>query len=217
MTQKKQHMPTRERLLSEAEILFAQKGFHAVSVREITAAAGSNLAAVNYHFGNKKNLYLSVFREKISPRADIIRGYFENILSKKKNPGVGDIFRALGEAFLSGPMKDAERKMHIDLMHREMSHPTEAFKLIVEEEMKPFYGDLIKQLTSSMDEAIDEDRMMLSILSMLAITFYFNNAREHVTQITGHKYTDEFKTVLVNYIAAFSEKGFLAAQKEEKG
>jgi AcrR family transcriptional regulator len=216
MIKEKQNTPTRERILSQAEILFAQKGFHAVSVREITTAADSNLAAVNYHFGNKKNLYLCVFREKMSPRADIIRGYFESILSKKENPGIGDIFGALGEAFLGGPMTDAERKMHIDLMHREMSHPTEAFKLIVEEEMKPFYGDLIKQLKSSMAEAIDEDRMMLSILSMLAITFYFNNAREHVTQITGHKYDDEFKTILVNYIAAFSEKGFLAAQKEEK-
>ena len=47
---------SRERLLDEAEALFAKKGFHAVTIREITQAAHCNLAAVNYYFGNKENL-----------------------------------------------------------------------------------------------------------------------------------------------------------------
>lgn len=64
---------TRDRLLDEAEDLFAQRGFHAVSVREITKAAQSNLAAVNYHFGNKQNLYLEVFRSRWLPRASQIQ------------------------------------------------------------------------------------------------------------------------------------------------
>ena len=38
---------TKERILDEAEALFAQKGYDAVSVREITGAANCNLAAVN--------------------------------------------------------------------------------------------------------------------------------------------------------------------------
>ena len=49
---------TRERILVEAETLFAEKGYEAVSIREITGAAECNLAAVNYHFGTKQNLYL---------------------------------------------------------------------------------------------------------------------------------------------------------------
>ena len=61
---------TRERILDEAEILFAGQGYHAVSVREITSAAQCNLAAVNYHFGNKHNLYLEVFRSRVIPRAE---------------------------------------------------------------------------------------------------------------------------------------------------
>ena len=51
---------TKERILDTAEVLFAQKGYQAVGVREITSAAKCNLAAVNYHFGNKENLYLEV-------------------------------------------------------------------------------------------------------------------------------------------------------------
>ena len=68
MTEKNHSTLTKERLLDKAEALFAQKGYHAVSVREITAAARCNMAAVNYHFNNKKNLYLEVFRSRWVPR-----------------------------------------------------------------------------------------------------------------------------------------------------
>jgi len=55
----------RERLLDAAERLFAEHGFRAASVREITVAAGCNLAAVNYHFGGKLNLYREVFARRL--------------------------------------------------------------------------------------------------------------------------------------------------------
>jgi AcrR family transcriptional regulator len=48
---------TRQRLLDVAETLFAEHGFAATSVRDITSAAACNLAAVNYHFRDKQNLY----------------------------------------------------------------------------------------------------------------------------------------------------------------
>ncbi|RME65412.1 MAG: TetR family transcriptional regulator, partial [Alphaproteobacteria bacterium] len=51
---------TRGRLLRAALAQFAQYGFEGASVREITAAAGANLAAVNYHFGSKEALYHAV-------------------------------------------------------------------------------------------------------------------------------------------------------------
>ena len=44
---------TKDRLLGAAEALFMEHGFEATSLRAITAAAGANLAAVNYHFGSK--------------------------------------------------------------------------------------------------------------------------------------------------------------------
>ena len=47
---------TRERLVITAEELFATRGIDAVSVRDITEAAGANTAAINYHFGSKRGL-----------------------------------------------------------------------------------------------------------------------------------------------------------------
>ena len=58
---------TRERILDAAESLFMEHGFEATSLRAITAAAGVNLAAVNYHFGTKEELFQSVLTRRLDP------------------------------------------------------------------------------------------------------------------------------------------------------
>jgi AcrR family transcriptional regulator len=55
---------TRQKILDAAEILFAERGFHSVSVRDITAAAGVDVALVHYHFGNKQLLFETVFMRR---------------------------------------------------------------------------------------------------------------------------------------------------------
>lgn len=55
---------TRGQILAVAERLFALRGFRNVSVREITAEAGVNLAAVNYHFGSRDRLLFEIFRRR---------------------------------------------------------------------------------------------------------------------------------------------------------
>ncbi len=59
------HFSTKERILSAAEMLFAQFGFAGTSLRQVTSRADVNLAAVNYHFGSKENLVNEVFRRRM--------------------------------------------------------------------------------------------------------------------------------------------------------
>jgi AcrR family transcriptional regulator len=56
---------TKERILDAAEKLFAERGFDATSLRAITAEAGANLAAVNYHFTSKEALLHSLFARRL--------------------------------------------------------------------------------------------------------------------------------------------------------
>jgi AcrR family transcriptional regulator len=49
--------PTREKLLEAAGQIFAEHGFQAATVREICSRAGANVAAINYYFGDKVELY----------------------------------------------------------------------------------------------------------------------------------------------------------------
>ena len=55
---------TKQLVFNAAERLFALHGFQNVSVRDITAEAGVNLASVNYHFGSKDALLFEIFRRR---------------------------------------------------------------------------------------------------------------------------------------------------------
>ncbi len=60
-------MNTKDRILNAAERLFARDGFEATSLRAITAEAGVNLAAVNYHFQSKEALVQAVIGRRMGP------------------------------------------------------------------------------------------------------------------------------------------------------
>lgn len=58
---------TKSRILDAAEELFMEHGFEATSLRLITTAAGVNLAASNYHFGSKEELFQAVLTRRLDP------------------------------------------------------------------------------------------------------------------------------------------------------
>lgn len=58
---------TKTAILDAAERLFAEHGFHATSLRDITREASANLAAVNYHFGSKDSLITAVISRRLEP------------------------------------------------------------------------------------------------------------------------------------------------------
>lgn len=73
---------TKDRLLSAAEELFAERGFDGVSVRDITGKAGVNLGSLTYHFGTKERLFAEVLTRRSEPLVQIGRG----IVNSRKTP-----------------------------------------------------------------------------------------------------------------------------------
>lgn len=114
---------TKSRILDAAESLFMEHGFEATSLRQLTAAASVNLAAVNYHFGTKEELFQAVLTRRLDPmnqeRIDLLERYerqagtrplsCEKILSAMLIPalrlsrderrGGKDFLRVLGRAY----------------------------------------------------------------------------------------------------------------------
>lgn len=72
----------RQALMDTAERLFAERGFEAVSVRELAAEAGVNLAMVSYYFGSKEGLFEAIIEHKI-PRT---RQSLEHLLHSQLSP-----------------------------------------------------------------------------------------------------------------------------------
>ena len=95
-------LDTKERLLDVAERLFAEHGFDTVSLRSITAEAGANLAAVNYHFGSKQALISAVVARWVEP---VNRKRLE-LLDQVQRGGEGEAEQIVG-AFLDPVMEAA--------------------------------------------------------------------------------------------------------------
>jgi AcrR family transcriptional regulator len=109
---------TKERILTAAEALFAQRGFEGASLRQLTAAAGVNLAAVNYHFGSKDNLVEEVFKRRLdqlnarrlaalkqvagqtdATLEDVLSAFIRPALDLSHDGGGGLFMRVLARAF----------------------------------------------------------------------------------------------------------------------
>ena len=75
------HLDTSQSIVRAAEVLFAENGFAETTVRQITAKAGVNLAAVNYHFGSKKGLVQAVAEKFLGPLCEQIESSLAERLS----------------------------------------------------------------------------------------------------------------------------------------
>ena len=101
---------TKERILDAAERLFADRGFAATSMRNITAEADVNLAAANYHFGSKEMLIQAVFARRLLP---INRERIERLDElESARADAGPTAAQIVEAFIGPPLRmsrDRER------------------------------------------------------------------------------------------------------------
>jgi AcrR family transcriptional regulator len=119
---------TRAHLLLVAETLFALRGFRNVSVREITAEAGVNLASVNYHFGSRDRLLFEIFRRRTGELSrERARRLHEAQDRAAGTPPVRDIL----EALFAPPLRWAEsedRRISMQFILRARSEGTEEMR-----------------------------------------------------------------------------------------
>ncbi|MEN8164853.1 MAG: CerR family C-terminal domain-containing protein [Acidobacteriota bacterium] len=102
------HAETRERILHSAERLFAVQGFNATSIRDITAEADCNVAAVNYHFGGKDKLYIETFRRLLVDLRDRRITSMRRDMSAVSEPTLEYFLESFANAFLE-PLVDGSR------------------------------------------------------------------------------------------------------------
>lgn len=128
---------TRMRLLDAAEQLFAERGIDATSLRAITAAAGANLASVNYHFGSKDALFREVVARRIGPiNAERLRLLDEATSQADGIPSLESVLSAfLAPALHLQSQRPQEGKHIMNLMGRLYSDPR------ADELKKLFYGE----------------------------------------------------------------------------
>lgn len=134
---------TRKKLLEAAGELFAQKGFSAVTVREIVAKAQTHLSAMNYHFKSKDALYQEVLEYACKQSAISMdeRDYLSQIAPDK---ALLILIKEAVKAYRS----DYDTQWKTALIAHEIRQPGSHFAAISERYLKPDI-DYIAQLVAA--------------------------------------------------------------------
>jgi AcrR family transcriptional regulator len=123
---------TKAALFATAERLFAIRGFRCVSVRDITAQAGVNLASVNYHFGSKDALLFEIFRRRTAElNRERARMLHEAAGRHGGRPPLREILTALIAPPLRWSAPGSDRRIAIQFIIRARSEGSEAVREVL--------------------------------------------------------------------------------------
>lgn len=204
---------TKERVLDTAEALFMEHGFEATSLRAITAAAGVNLAAVNYHFGSKEELFQSVLTRRLDPmnqaRVELL-SRLEADYAPKAVPCERILVALLVPALKLA--RDPERggKDFLRLLGRAYADPAPFIRRFLSEQ----YGEMIARFKAAFARALPHlPRKELSwrlhfIMGALSYTLAGTDALKLIAELNPHESTND--EILLRRLAPFLLAGLTA-------
>lgn len=198
---------TPARLLDAAVELFAQRGFHGTSIRDIAERAGANVAAGHYHYGSKEGLYLEVLRAQFAA----VRTELERRGATRPAPALRRATRAelvaLLEArittmleLLLGPPPSA----HGQLMLREMCDPTDAMPMIVAEFIQPQTREM-EHLVARLLPGVGRESVTQIVFSIIGQVLFYRFTMP-MTLLLRHeaRYPRGFARKTAHHITRFS-------------
>ena len=177
---------TRDAILRASESLFIQQGHDATSLRQITALANVNLAAVNYHFGSKEALVQAVLKRRLA------------VLNEERLAALDALEAAAGkdavkpslivDAFFGTLMRHAARPNTgaavLTLLERTMTDPATFVRSLFAEEYAPVLERFRQALFKALPN-VPQDEIVWRFQFMLGATSYAIVGPQALRQVTG--------------------------------
>jgi AcrR family transcriptional regulator len=170
---------TRARILQAAGQVFADHGYQGATIRDICHAADVNVAAVNYYFGDKRQLYVETVRQARELR-------MVQVPFPQRPPGVSaevrlrDFIHVLARRMLG---VDAE-PWQTRLMMREILQPTSACEEMVEDYFRPHFERLLHILSELLPGETPAYRLRQIGYSIIGQCLYYRMAGKVVAMLT---------------------------------
>jgi len=185
MTETARAPSTKDRILDAAERLFAEHGFAQTSLRDITAEAGVNLAAVNYHFQSKDHLIAAVFDRRIGPLNQERLAMLDR-LEKEANGGplaVEDLLRTIMEPALR-MVSTPEGAFAAQLIARAHTEPGDVFEHLFTGQFSPVITRFMAAARRSLPDLPDVELLWRVQFSIGAMSHTIAGQR-HVQVVSG--------------------------------
>jgi AcrR family transcriptional regulator len=204
---------TRTRILDAAEELFMLHGFEATSMRQLTAKAGANLAAVNYHFGSKDALIEAVFRRRLDAMNASRIAELDRL--EKDDGGRPPSPRQIIGAFVGASLRMIEDasgggRNFIRLLGRTYTDPQKHIRSLIGQ----LYAPAMERFKTAFERALPQmprDELIWRMHFMFGTLAYTLAATDTVQLIAGCKPEDRYDARLLEArLTAFLQAGLLA-------
>jgi TetR/AcrR family transcriptional regulator len=190
----------RNKLLSIATRLFAERGLNGVSIRELSRSAGVSISMISYYFGGKEGLYSSVLQEQFSGFE-----YIEEI-NKTDSEALEKI-----EAYIRWIIVRHRNKPYLLRFYTsELTNPTQFFSLIVQ----PAIGKVIQILVQIIEEGISGNKFRKdlnpvdTVLAMAGMVNYYFLSTLATQELIKH--SPQRDEVLIRHYMDIFTKGILS-------
>jgi len=199
---------TRERLLTVGGEIFARSGFDSATVREICTLAGANVAAVNYHFGDKQGLYRATFLH-----------YFEAGL-KAYPPDFGvthgdppaELLRAFVRSFFLRLFDASKPQWFAELILREMIKPTGVLDELVDRQMVHMRDRLVNIVRAIAGARLSDQQVFQVCSSIVGQVVFHKHCRPIISRMWPNhaQYSKSEVDALADHVWMFSLAGLEA-------
>jgi len=166
---------TKARLLQAGRKVFAQHGLQNATVRDICGLAEANVAAVNYHFGNKEKLYLAVLQDYIE--RENARNPRDGGVTEKSTPE--ERLRIYVRSFLLQTLGDGDKENDRlgKLLTLEFIEPSQYFGELFERHCRPTHR-LLLDIVRLLLPGVDENTVSRCASSIIGQCVLFDFAKE---------------------------------------
>jgi len=207
MSAQEQSAETRQRLLEAAGEIFAERGFRNATIREICDRAGANVAAINYHFGDKESLYAETFNEW----ARVALQKYPPTLGLGDNPPLEERLHAYVRSFLHRIADKGRPTWHGKLIAREMADPTNVLDQLIDQNYRPTNELLESIVRGFLGTNATSDQVRLCAASVVGQCLHYYYTRPVIQRLYPEQHFEpEDVEQLADHITRFS----LAALKE---
>lgn len=201
---------TREQLLAAASTVFAEGGFRQATVRDICRRAGANVAAVNYHFGGKEELYAEVLRRNF--RTALQRFPAQGEVPRDADPCErlrGFVRSFVRRIFVTGP-----DSCHGRLLAREMVDPTPALDALVATEIRALVDCATGIVRELLGPGLDEDGVRMTMASVVSQIVFYQHCQPVIRRMFPDLAFGEAELEdLAEHITEFSLAGIAAVSR----
>lgn len=165
---------TRDALLDAAERLFAESGYHAVGIRDISGTAGTNVASISYHFGSKHDLYLAVMRRAFDER-ETLDAWRMLVPAPNDADAATALLVSFARRFATASLTGDQAQRLCRLLVREAWRPSDALSDIADRFFHPYEEHItavIARIAPELDEATHRHHVRSLIGQLLFPTFF---------------------------------------------